>query len=68
MKKKIFKLIEILDKTIAKNNTIIFTSFPDYSDNSYAVFRYMVLNNEINKEYNYIWLVSENAKKSKKRF
>lgn len=62
MKKIIFFIASILDKLIPKTNIIIFNSFPDYSDNSYALFRYMLKNN-LEKKYELIWLINYNNTK-----
>lgn len=66
MKKIIFKIIEKLDKIYPKKDQIVFNSFPDYSDNSYALFRYMILNNYC-KKYKIIWLSNNDARNLEKR-
>lgn len=40
-----------------KKKIIIFNSYPDYSDNSYAIFKYFV-NNNLHMENELIWLTS----------
>lgn len=57
MKKIIFNIFNLIEKVIPKTNIIIFNSFPDYSDNSYALFKYMLENN-YDKRYKIVWLVT----------
>jgi len=66
MKKKAFKIIEKLDIILPKKNQIIFNSFPDYSDNSYSLFRYMIEKKYHNK-YTLVWLSYGDKKKLKKK-
>ena len=57
MKKVFFYIISILDYIISKNNNkIVYTSFPDFSDNSFAMFVYMSNNHP---EYQTVWLVDK---------
>ena len=58
MKKIIIFLFNLLEKIIPKNNIILFNSFPDYSDNSYALFRYMIEYN-FDQKYKLVWLTSD---------
>lgn len=63
MKKIVYFMFNLFEKIIPKTNIIIFNSFPDYSDNSYALFRYMVLN-QFYQKYKIIWLtLSRDCKK-----
>lgn len=56
----LFYILNIIEKIIPKNDTILFFSDPDYSDNSYAVFKYLL--KKTNKKI--IWLYgSENIEK-----
>lgn len=57
MKKIIFNIFNLIEKIIPKTNIIVFNSFPDYSDNSYALFKYM-LKNDCDKRYKIMWLVT----------
>lgn len=58
------KILNFLEKKIKKKEIIIFHSFPDYTDNSYAIFKYM-LDNNINTE-NLIWLYNKDKELEKK--
>jgi len=53
-----FRLIKIL--FIAKDKTIVYHSFPDVSDNSFALFIY-ITNNQ--PDYTNIWLIDDISKK-----
>lgn len=45
-----------------KKKILLFNSYPDYSDNSYAIFKYL-LENDYHLKYELIWLIStENPK------
>ena len=56
MKSIILKFLTLINKAIPKNNHyIIFTSYPDMSDNSYAFYEYMLKNHST--KYTFIWLV-----------
>ncbi len=62
MKKFITFLISVLDRIFPKKNKqIVYTSFPDFSDNSFAMFIYMANNH---KEYKNIWIVNATEKTS----
>lgn len=63
MKKIIFKIFNKLEKSLPKNKTILFHSFPDYSDNSYALFKYMMENSVDEKEL--VWLYNEDNMEKK---
>lgn len=41
-----------------KQTKIIFMSYPNYSDNAYALFKYMLKNKSLEKQ-KYIWLISD---------
>lgn len=41
-----------------KDNQIVFTSIPDYSDNAKALYEY-ILRNQMNLQYDVIWLVND---------
>ncbi|WP_321328346.1 CDP-glycerol glycerophosphotransferase family protein [uncultured Ilyobacter sp.] len=56
MKKAACLLIQILDNLAFKKNRIIFHSYPDYSDNSYALFKYIF---KKKLKYEIIWLVNK---------
>lgn len=57
MKKIIFNIFNLIEKITPKTNIIIFNSFPDYSDNSYALFKHMLENN-YDTRYEIMWLTS----------
>lgn len=57
MKKIIFNIFNLIEKITPKTNIIIFSSFPDYSDNSYALFKHMLENN-YDTRYEIMWLTS----------
>ena len=50
LKKLIRKIVVLLSKP-----TIVFESFPDFSDNTYAVYREMVAR-KLQKKYQFVWL------------
>lgn len=53
-------IIYLIDCIIPKSKTqFLFSSFPDVSDNSYAMFKYLVKKEENTK---FIWLISEKLK------
>lgn len=60
MKKKILqttiRLMSRLLSIIPTSNSVVFHSFPDLSDNAFALFKYMCLNRYADK-YTMIWLV-----------
>ncbi|WP_320046303.1 CDP-glycerol glycerophosphotransferase family protein [uncultured Ilyobacter sp.] len=56
MKRTACQLIQILDNLTLKKNRIIFHSYPDYSDNSYALFKYFL---KKKLKYEIIWLVDK---------
>jgi len=56
MKQLILYIFSFLNSIYPKSkNKIIFISSPDFSDNSFALFKYMIENSK--KKKNYIWLV-----------
>lgn len=59
MKKFIIKLIYFSEWIIPQKKQIIFNSFPDYSDNSYALFKYCI---EKKINYKLIWIVNDKTK------
>lgn len=55
----IMKILSILDYIVPKHKKmIVFSSFPDFSDNAFAMFIYMI--NKHKNDFQYIWLISEN--------
>ena len=57
MKKIFFYIISILDHLFLKNGKkIVYTSFPDFTDNSFAMFIYM---SNLHPEYHSIWLIDD---------
>lgn len=63
-KKIFFNTISLLNKIIKKKNIIIFTSFPDASENSFAVFDYLT-KKEKYKKYLMVWLINDYNKINK---
>jgi len=60
MKKILFYIISLLDYVFQKNNKkVVYTSFPDFSDNSFAMFIYISNNYQ---EYQSIWLIDKMEK------
>lgn len=57
-RKVIFILISILNRIFKKGKIIVFSSFPDVSDNSFAVFDYLIKNGK-DKEYLMVWLIDD---------
>ncbi len=50
------KGLEALNRVIPKKNIIVFNSFPDFSDNSYELYKYIVGNrSDLLKEYKLVW-------------
>ena len=57
----ILRALSLLDFFIPKNKKMIaFSSFPDFSDNAFAMYIYMM--NNYSTEYRYIWLTNKNKK------
>lgn len=62
------KIISMMDRLFPKSDIIIFNSFPDISDNSFALYRYILLNRkDITKRYNLVWAVSDKTDIYEKR-
>jgi len=61
-KKVIFILISILNRIFNKRKIIVFSSFPDVSDNSFAVFDYLIKKGR-DKEYLMVWLIKDDYSK-----
>lgn len=56
--KLVFTIISFLLKLIPKSEkTLIFSSFPDYTDNAYAMYEYLKKNK--GNKYRYIWIYSD---------
>lgn len=54
----VFTIISFLLRLIPKSGkTLIFSSFPDYTDNAYAMYEYLKKNR--GNKYRYIWLYSD---------
>lgn len=57
------KVIKVVNYLIPKKKIISFSSIPDYSDNSQAIFNYIIKNRaDINSEYCYVWHITEISK------
>lgn len=57
------KMVKIINYIIPKKNIISFSSIPDYSDNSQAIFNYIIKNKQdINDKYCYVWHVNKKSK------
>ncbi len=61
MSECIKQIISWLLSLIPTTNIIVFNSFPDYTDNAYAMLRYLVINGFATK-YKLYWLTNEKAK------
>ena len=57
--------LSLINAIVSKKNIIIFNSFPDVSDNSLALYEYIVKSRkDIFKKYKLVWTVSKgNIKK-----
>lgn len=51
-------LLSLIGRIIPTTNILLFHSYPDYSDNSYAFFRYLQLNGACTK-YRFYWLIDD---------
>ena len=58
MNRKIGEIFSWFAGFIPTTNLICFSSFPDYSDNAYAMYLYMIKTG-LNNKYRLVWLVSE---------
>ena len=59
LRKDITKIMRIpIPRIITDNRLLVFNSFPDFADNSYALYLFLEENNYWEK-YKFIWLVSE---------
>lgn len=61
MKNIIIKLFNYIANFVPTTNIILFHSFPDCSDNSYAMCKYLS-NERIYKYYKLVWLVNDKSK------
>lgn len=59
--KKLLFLLYLFDKLFKKENIIIFTSFKEMTDNSFAIYKYL---SENNYNYRLIWIKDSNNKSS----
>lgn len=59
--KSLLHFLNFLIKLIPTTNILCFVSYPDYSDNSYAIFKYIV-EHGYTKRYKLVWLVTEKSK------
>lgn len=53
------EIIKELVKFIPMTNNIIFESNPDFSDNTFWLFKYLVENRHIDKKYKLVWFVTQ---------
>lgn len=66
MKKR--KLISVIDRFFPKKNIILFNSFPDVSDNSLALYLYLISErSDITDKYRLMWAVSDNPELMKRK-
>ena len=67
MKKIIVNLVANILRIIPTTNIIVFNSFPDYTDNAYAIYCYIY--KKYGCKYKYVWLINEreNVKKIQKQ-
>lgn len=58
------KMVKVINYIIPKKNIISFSSIPDYSDNSQAIFNYIIKNRtDISDKYDYVWHINDFQKK-----
>lgn len=55
MNKYIIIILNFLERITLKKNKIVFFSYPDYSDNAYALFKYLMAKN-VNEKIELVWL------------
>ena len=55
-------IVSFFANLIPTTNIILFHSFPDAADNSFAICRYLY-NNGVSDRYRFVWLISEYEKK-----
>ena len=55
------KTLSLLVKSIPTTDTLVFASYPDFTDNAYAIFRHLEREG-YGKRYKLVWLVSEPGK------
>ncbi len=53
------RIIKKLVKFIPMSNSIIFESNPDFSDNTFWLYKYLVENEQIQKKYKLVWFVTK---------
>lgn len=57
------KMVKSINYIIPKKNIISFSSIPDYSDNSQAIFNYIIKNRtDISEKYSYVWHINDSKK------
>jgi len=61
MKKIISKIASRLLSLVPTRNLIVFTSVPDFADNSYALYKYMI-RMSIDDDYDIVWLIVDKAR------
>lgn len=57
-------IIYFISRIIKTGNILVFQSFPDYSDNPYALYKYLINQKEYDK-YIKVWILSSSDKKLK---
>ena len=61
MKRIIGRIVSFLCDFVPTANIICFSSFPDYSDNAYGMYRHM-LKRGINKKFKLVWVVVDKSR------
>lgn len=51
-------IISCIISTVSTTDMLVFASYPDYTDNAYAIFKYLA-ENGYDKKYRLVWLVSD---------
>lgn len=65
MYKVVSKIFSFFASLVPTTNVILFHSFPDVSDNSYAMFRYLHFRG-VDKSFSFVWLVDDVKQQSLK--
>lgn len=63
VRKIVSYLISLLFRKMPTKRCIVFASYPDYSDNAYAIYKYAILRG-LNKKWKLVWIVSQKERLS----
>lgn len=61
-------LTALIMRILPIKNTILFESIPDFSDNTFWLFKYMAENTDFFKEYKCVWFLADIKEKKKELF